>query len=135
MKLFKKLINLLFPVIFTLFIVISCDDSITNEDIDNTRPPTSNLSFGKDIFPIFQVKCVRCHNATDPDGGLDLTSYGAATANLNVIFPGEPELSSLVWAIEARSGVEAMPPIGYPTLKSFHIDAIKTWIDEGAKNN
>ncbi len=121
--------------LFGLLFLTSCDDSLTNQDVDKKIPPTSNLSFGKDIYPIFQVKCMYCHNATDPAGGLDLTSYAAATADFNIIFPGEPELSGIVWAIEGRAGVTAMPLPGYPSLKPFHITAIKKWIEEGAKNN
>ena len=75
--------------------------------------------------------CIR----DSPDGGLDLTTHSAATSNLDIIFPGEPDVSRLVWAIEARSGVSPMPPIGYPVLIPDQIDGIKTWIDEGAKNN
>lgn len=135
MDLFKKYFSSFLSITFVLFVVTNCDDSITNEDVDNMRIPSSNVSFGEHIYPIFQVKCIRCHNATDPDGGLDLTSYANATSDFNVIFPGDSELSGLVWAIEARAGVEPMPPIGYPPLKPHHITGIKTWIQEGAKNN
>ncbi len=94
-----------------------------------------NVSFSDHIYPVFQVKCISCHNATNPDGGLDLTTYAAATADLTIIYPGDPETSRLVWAIDGRSGVSPMPPIGYRALTINQIDGVKTWITEGAKDN
>lgn len=113
----------------------SCDDTLTVQDVDNKPIPASNVSFANHIYPVFQVKCIFCHNATDPDGGLDLTTYSAATANFTIIFPGNPETSTLVWAIEGRLEVSPMPPIGYRALTINQIDGIKTWITEGAKDN
>ena len=129
----NEVIVKIFIVAIGIFFFISCDDSITNADVDNMKIPSINVSFSEHIYPIFQVKCIRCHNATDPDGGLDLTSYGAATSDLTVIFPGDSANSTLVWAIEGR--INPMPPIGYPVLKPHHITGIKTWIQEGALNN
>ena len=133
MKLSKEIFSSILSIFFILIVLLSCDDSITNADVDNMKIPSSNVSFSEHIYPIFQVKCIRCHNATDPDGGLDLTSYGAATSDLTIIFPGDSANSTLVWSIEGR--INPMPPIGYPVLKPHHITGIKTWIQEGALNN
>jgi hypothetical protein len=135
MIILKRLFPFLSFFTFIFFVTLNCDDSITNEDVDNMKIPLSNVSFAEHIYPIFQVKCMRCHNATDPDGNLDLTTYASATSDLNVIFPGDTSNSKLVWAIQGLSGIEPMPPIGYPVLKPFHINGIKTWIAEGARNN
>lgn len=135
MKLFKIYFSSFSSIIFVLLILTNCDDSLTVEDVDKKIIPSSNVSFADHVYPVFQVKCIYCHNATDPDGGLDLTSYASTTADLNVVFPGEAGLSSLYWAISGTSGVEPMPPIGYPVLTQNQIDGIKTWINEGAKNN
>ncbi|MBE0551628.1 MAG: hypothetical protein IH619_04535, partial [Ignavibacterium sp.] len=52
------------------------------------------------------------------------------------VFPGEPDLSRLVWTIDPSiSGVSKMPPIGYRSITLDQLEGIKTWIDEGAKNN
>jgi mono/diheme cytochrome c family protein len=135
MKFYKKYFSTVLSIIFVLFTVTNCDDSLTVEDVDKKDIPSSNVSFADHIYPVFQVKCINCHNATSPDAGLDLTSYAAATSSLDMIFPGSADVSRLVWSIEARSGVSPMPPIGYPILTKDQIDGIKTWINEGAKNN
>jgi len=135
MKSFKKILTPFLTFIFILFVLLSCDDSLTVEDVDKKIIPSSNVSFAQHLYPVFQVKCIRCHNATDPDGNLDLTTYASATSDLNVVFPGEASLSRLYWAISGTSGIEPMPPIGYPVLTKNQIDGIKIWINEGANNN
>jgi hypothetical protein len=117
-------------------ILIACDDTLTNQDIDNKTIPSSNVSFGEHIQPVFQVKCntANCHNSRDRAGGLSLDNHAEATSNALVIFPGLPDNSKLVWAIEGRS-TTPMPPVGWPPLTQNQITGIRTWIKEGAKNN
>jgi hypothetical protein len=126
----------LFGFLFAAILMISCDDTLTNTDIDNKIIPSKDVSFGEYIQPLFQVKCnsSSCHNSKDQAGGLNLESHYGATNNSLVVFPGIPDNSKLVWSIEGRSNFP-MPPIGYPPLTKNQIDGIKTWIKEGAKNN
>ena len=129
-----KKIVLIFLIVLSL---IACDDTLTVQDVDAKVIPSSNVSFAKHVYPVFQVKCISCHNATNPDAGLDLTSYSAATADLNVIFPGNPDNSRIVWAVEGnRPPIEPMPPIGYARpFTANQIQGLKTWITEGALDN
>jgi len=123
-------------IISLILFLISCKDTITNQDVDNRVIPSSNVKFSEHIQPIFQVKCniAYCHNSRDRAAGLSLDSYSETVSNPLVVFPGLPENSKLVWAIEGRT-ISPMPPIGYPPLTKNQIDGIKTWIKEGAKNN
>ncbi len=63
-------------------------------------------TFGSDIQPLFvenslwyngSIGCVSCHNSelTERSGGLDLSSYNAATANKNILGGGNWETSAL----------------------------------------
>jgi hypothetical protein len=117
----------------------ACDDTLTIDSVDDRNIPLTNVSFSQDIYPIFQVKCAfsGCHVSPNAAGGIDLSTWVNVTANPNIVFPGEPELSRLVWAIEGRSGIAPMPPIGYakPVTTDKQLPGIKTWIREGAKNN
>lgn len=125
-------------IILLAFTLISCDDTITVEDVDNKIIPEKNISFAEHIYPVLQVKCAftGCHAAPSPAGGLDFTTYANVTADITVVFPGEPDLSSMVWAVEAAGGVEPMPPLGTGlALTDNQIKGIRTWIKEGAKNN
>jgi hypothetical protein len=111
----------------------SCDDSLTSSDIDNLVMPDSNVSYRMHIAPVFEVKCVPCHNSQRSEAGLDLSSWVNATRDPTIIFPGSDSTSILVFTIEKIPPYAPMPPNEW--LKRNHIDGIRTWIREGAKNN
>ncbi|MCH7965480.1 MAG: hypothetical protein IH852_16240 [Bacteroidetes bacterium] len=128
---------LYFIVLVSSAIIYSgCDDTITVQDVDNREIPDSNVSFSKDISQIFELKCVSCHGNGGLDGGVDLTTW-AGVVDPRIVIPGEADTSPLVWTIEQRSGFPIMPPRDSPflPLTSKQIQGVKTWIDEGAKNN
>lgn len=126
---------LLISSVFLFF--IGCDDTTNVDSLDKTEIPSSNVSFSKHIYPVFNLKCNNsgCHNDSDRKGGISLASYSAATADGSVIFPGAPQNSRLVWAIQNQTGAMAMPPVGLSPLTANQITGIVTWIKEGAKNN
>ena len=128
---------LYFIVLVSSAIIYSgCDDTITVQDVDNREIPDSNVSFSKDISQIFELKCVSCHGNGGLDGGVDLTTW-AGVVDPRIVIPGEADTSPLVWTIEQRPGFPIMPPVDSPflPLTSKQIQGVKTWIDEGAKNN
>ena len=113
LNLIMKLLSL---IIISLLFLLGCDDTLTNENVDNKPIPDSNVSFADHIYPVFQVKCAfsGCHAQPNPADGIDLSTWAGVTADPNIVFPGEPDLSRLVWTIDPSvSGVSKMPPIGY----------------------
>jgi hypothetical protein len=128
-------INLVLFVVFGFIITYTgCKDSTTG--IDSKTIPASNVSYGEYIAPIFLTKCANrgCHDDATAAGSISLTNYVGAT-NPNIVLPGYPEDSPLVWSITGVSGFNPMPPLGSPPLTTNQINGIKTWIQEGAKNN
>lgn len=99
-----------------------------------TPPPTSGeeLTFEKDIRPIFRAHCFDCHGATDDiKGGLDLRlvrllrkggESGAA------IEPGNAEASFLLERIKSGE----MPP-GKHRVPDSEIAVVERWIIAGAR--
>ncbi|MEO8230836.1 MAG: hypothetical protein ABI638_01030 [Ignavibacteriota bacterium] len=133
-----KIIKQIIIATFSVFIFISCDDTLTVQNVDDKPMPDKNVSFSQNIYPIFQVKCAfsGCHASPNPADGIDLSTWANVTANFNIVFPGEPDLSRLVWAIEGRAGISPMPPVGYArAVTADQLRGIKTWIDEGALDN
>jgi len=125
-----------FIILLLTFVVIiaqSCDDSLTSSDIDNLVMPDSNVSYKAHIAPVFEVKCVPCHNSQSSEAGLDLSSWVNATRDPTIIFPGSDSTSILVYSIEKFPPYDPMPPNEW--LKRNHINGIRTWIREGAQNN
>ena len=131
-KHYKKYLILIITT-STIIISQSCDDTITSTEIDNLVMPDSNVSYSKHIAPVFEVKCVPCHNASRTEAGLDLSSWVNATRDPSIIFPGSDSTSILVWTIERIPPYPPMPPSEW--LKRNHINGIRTWIREGALNN
>jgi len=131
-----QLRSLIILSIILSVIFLACDDTLTNQDIDNKVIPNTNVSFGEHIQPVFQIKCnnTNCHNSRDRAGGLSLDNHAETTSNFLVVMPGIPDNSKLIWSIEGRS-TSPMPPVGWPPLTKNQITGIRTWIKEGAKNN
>ncbi len=131
--------KLLSLIIISFLFLQACDDTLTIQNVDDKDIPASNVSFADHIYPVFQVKCAfsGCHAQPNPADGIDLSTYAGVTADPNIVFLGEPDLSRLVWTIDPSvSGVSKMPPVGYASPVTLdQLEGIKTWIREGAKDN
>jgi hypothetical protein len=113
-------------------------------DIDTSKlPPPSNkkdLTFEKDIKPLFEKSCIECHGAVKPKGKLRLdTLEGTLKGSVDgkVLEPGKSEKSFLVANI-AYLGDEDdwMPPPKdkkFPKFTPEEVGIVRAWIDQGAK--
>lgn len=131
-----KKISKIILVLFISFFIIACDDTITNQDVDNRIIPSSNVSFSLHIYPVFQVKCFSCHGNGIYEAGLDLT-LRSRFVDGRIVVPGDTLTSILVWRIDRppRAGFNPMPPEFMPQLTPNQIRSIKIWIAEGALDN
>ena len=131
-----KLLIIISLTLTSLYLYSGCDDTISGSDIDNRIIPDSNVSYSKDIAPIFLVKCNSCHNSSNSEGGVDLSNY-SGVINPAILVPYASDTSLLVWTVERRPGFAAMPPLesSIGPFTARQINGLKTWIDEGAKNN
>jgi len=94
--------------------------------------PQEIPSFARDVAPVLDRWCVRCHGRTEPQGGLRLDSYlllmrGGDTAP--AVTPGNPADSLLVAKIERRDR-PAMPP--RRSLPAPLVARLRAWIAAGA---
>ena len=95
----------------------------------------AKVDFAKDIQPIFQSHCYKCHGETSSKNGLRLDRKLDALKGGDsgkVINPGNASDSILYRYIAALPNALAMPPKG-PALSSKEIELFKTWINQGAK--
>ena len=134
----KQLISLLILAIFftIIFYTEGCKDQVTGSDVDSRVIPDSNVSYSKDLQPVFNLKCATagCHDDATRAGGLSMTSCANTKADPSIVFPGAPDNSRLIWSIEGI-GNFPMPPSGYPPLTENQIKGVRTWIKEGADCN
>ena len=96
-------------------------------------PATSSVSFSKDILPLFQKNCTRCHGGGSPRAGLSLENNASAmkgSVNGPVIVAGNPDKSPVYSLV--KSGVM---PFGGGKLPDADAQKIFDWIRAGAQNN
>src|SRR5690606_1731386 len=92
------------------------------------------VDFGTDILPILSSRCLGCHSGDRAQGKLkihtraDLLNGGASGP---AIVPGDAARSLLFRKILGQQGMR-MPPSG-PALSEESVEAIRIWIDQGAK--
>ena len=73
----------------------------------------SGLTYAKDIRPIFEASCLRCHSGERPKAGLRLDSLESVlqgSRDGKVVMPGNSEKSLLVIAVARLDEEIAMPP-------------------------
>jgi hypothetical protein len=116
-----------------------------DENFDPTKlPPASTatgVTYDKDIKPIFEKSCTKCHSGEKPKGKLHLdTLDGILKGGKDgaAIKPGNSGQSPLVYAV-AHIGDEDdfMPPLknkaNIGPLTKEQVGLIRAWIDQGAK--
>lgn len=96
----------------------------------------SAVEFEKDVLPIFQSKCSRCHMDGSSKGGvsLDLDKIDRDIGSGKAIVPGDVEKSDLfeVVSLPQEDG-DAMPPEGKGrSLSDRELATLKEWIEGGA---
>ena len=98
-----------------------------------TAPAVATASFAKDVLPLFQKNCTRCHGGSSPRAGLSLNTYAAAlkgSSNGAVVVAGDPDKSPVYTLV--KSGVM---PFGGAKLSDADAQLIFDWIKAGAPNN
>lgn len=99
-------------------------------------PLTEKVSFEKQIKPLFESRCVMCHNGQVAAGDLNLLTRDLAfrrSSNGPFIIPGDPNGSKLFRMVQLAD-VEpgAMPPTGH-ALDGHQLGLVKAWIEQGAE--
>jgi hypothetical protein len=95
--------------------------------------PAQVLSFGRNIQPLFQAKCVRCHGQKAHKADLDLRSLTGVLRGGEsgaVIVPGKPEVSLLYEKVHSGT----MPPGNKNRLSAGDVETIRRWIAAGTRS-
>lgn len=126
-------------LVVSLVLGISACGSVDTGEVMAPRKPlgggggggaAGDVSFSGTVQPILLEHCSKCHNASSPTGGLDVTSYEMIIM-AGVIEPGNPDASLMIQFLEG--GV--MPPAGNPPPSDGEIAAIRAWVAAGAPND
>ena len=120
--------RLLFSLLLVLMVIllVSCSSQSSQKTV-------GTVSYSADVAPIFSQKCTQCHGGSQPDAGLDLSTYSGVIAGAKgraVIEPGNPSQSLLVSNVKSGK----MPKRG-SKLTSDQITIISNWVSQGALDN
>ena len=112
-------------------------------DVSKLPPPAAkkDLTYDKDIKPLLEKSCIKCHGPEKPKSKYRVDSREA------LIKGGESEEAAVVPGNSAKSRIihfsadlvedMEMPPLDkrekYPPLTKDQIGLLRAWIDQGAK--
>ncbi len=130
-----------FGTLAFLFLVI-CPALSAAEIQTNSLPPSANLKidFDRDIRPILENSCLRCHGPLKPRSHFRLDNRPAALNggdnDTNDIVPGDSGNSLLIHYVARQVPDMEMPPTDRGTpLTPQQIGLLRAWIDQGANWN
>jgi WD40 repeat protein/mono/diheme cytochrome c family protein len=120
---------------FVLALSLFCSLASADEPAAPAGPSAEDVSYWKQVRPIFQVHCQGCHQPAKASGTYVMTSFDALLAGGEsgepAIAPGDPEASYLVAQITPADGQAAMPQ-EQPPLSEEQRELIARWIAQGA---
>ena len=106
-----------------------------------TEEKPKEVSFQQDVMPILTAKCVDCHVAGGEGyekAGLLMDSHEnllKGTKYGKIIEPGDSLSSVFNQVVEGRVDETISMPHGGKQLVKTEVEILKTWVDQGAKNN
>jgi hypothetical protein len=122
----------------TLQVAVAADPDISK------LPPAAKkegLTFDKDIKPLLENSCLKCHGAEKPKSKYRVDSREAfikgGDSEEAAVVPGKSEKSPVVHYVADLVVDLEMPPTDkrdkYPKLTAEQIGLLRAWIDQGAK--
>jgi cytochrome c553 len=104
--------------------------------LDDAPPKPGTVDFGRDVKPILEANCYRCHgpDKSRADLRLDLRARalaGAKAGTEKVIVAGDALASELYVRVTSTDDDERMPQ-GADPLSAQQIATLRAWLDQGA---
>ena len=102
---------------------------------------SQQVSFADDIYPVLEANCLECHRKGQKghqESGLSLETYAELMTGTKfgpVVKPCDSLSSTLLRLIDHKADPAINMPHDKNKIAEKDIALIKTWIDQGAKNN
>ena len=94
------------------------------------------ITYDDHIYPVFESKCLNCHNPDKKKGDLDLSTYTGVLAGSSggkIALAGDG-VSSKLYTVTVHTEEPVMPPEG-DKIDKKSADLIRAWIDGGLLEN
>jgi hypothetical protein len=136
----KRWMRLFWQVGWGILISCCCSRADATEALDPSKLPaasTVTVDFTRDIKPILENSCLRCHGPEKPKSRFRLDVREAALKggeNGIDIIPGSSAKSPLVFYVAGLVLDMEMPPTGKGTpLTTNQVALVRAWIDQGVR--
>jgi uncharacterized membrane protein len=132
----KQFILIIIALVFVCAFVIFQNGAMGNviaAQPSQTVVSVENVSYSRDIYPLVERRCIKCHGGEFPSEGLSMESYQSlmsGSQNGQVIVAGDANNSLIIEKIESGE-----MPKRASNLTAEQIELIRQWINEGALNN
>jgi hypothetical protein len=120
--------------------------SVSAEDVkvDVSKLPApakkTGVTYDKDIKPIVEKSCLKCHSGDRPKGRYDMSTLEGVLKGGHegvAVKAGKSAESAIVHYVADLVPEYEMPPIpkrkDFPALKKEEVALLRAWIDQGAK--
>lgn len=107
---------------FVWLTALCCSVTAADETVD----------FGKQIAPIFQQHCMRCHSPGNSKGEISLATIDDLKSNEYIVV-GDADKSHLIELVTSREGKPPAMPQKAEPLSMEQVGLLRQWIDQGAK--
>jgi WD40 repeat protein len=105
---------------------------------DKPKELPAEVSYYKDVRPVFVTNCQGCHQPAKAMGGYVMTSYDdllkKGDSEKVPVVPGKPDQSHLVAQVTPVDGKSEMPR-GKDALTDYQIRLVRKWIEQGARDD
>ena len=109
--------------------------AITPEQAAQLPPPAGHsVNFSKEIKPIFEASCIKCHGRGKDKGGFRLDTRETTLKGGDsgpAVLPGKSAESLLIALVQGVDPDNVMPRKG-SRLTPEQIGLLRAWIDQGA---
>ena len=130
---------------FSAVLLLAAEKEKKKPEWDSAKLPLASqkkgLTYEKDIKPIFEKSCVKCHSGDKPKSKYRIDALASAIKGGEsgdpAILPGNSAKSPMVAYMADLVEDMEMPPTDkrdkYPALTKEQIGLIRAWIDLGAR--
>lgn len=122
------------PRIFLLLLSLGIASCSSSSDSSQKPPATqADQNFEENVRPLFEHRCIWCHNREAPLAGLDFQNPKSLfDKKTQFVVPGHPQRSRIYQAItRSFKHPMVMPGDGWGIADSYR-EGVKRWIEEGA---
>ncbi|PKL84877.1 MAG: hypothetical protein CVV22_10895 [Ignavibacteriae bacterium HGW-Ignavibacteriae-1] len=129
----NKIYSVIVILLSSLILVYACNsNSLTN--LDDIVFAEKDVSYLHQVEPFLRFTCafVGCHGQSAA-GGIVLNDYFEMMKEPGLVIPGNADGSQLIQILE-----EKLPHFTYyerSRINQNHLTGMRTWVNEGAKNN